>query len=294
MLARMGLRTKLNLVLAAVALSGLVLFAIASSLLLQQVAQDEVLQNSRIMMESAAGARQYTSSEVAPLIPMGAGQPFHPQAVSAYAAKKNFAVLHEKFSDYSYREAALNPTNLDDRASDWEADIINDFRAHPEKQEDVTVRDTAMGRALILSRPIVAAQPCLVCHTTPQAAPKSMVAIYGAQNGFGWRLNEIVAAQIVSVPMAVASERAAQVRNLVLVLYLGVFAVLFVLLNILLGVVIIRPIDRIARTAEAVSMGDAAAPEYVREGSDQIAGLSKSFNRMRRSLQEALRMLQGD
>jgi protein-histidine pros-kinase len=120
-----------------------------------------------------------------------------------------------------------------------------------------------------------------------------MIAIYGSQNGFGWQPNEIIGAQIVSVPMAVANNRAAKVRNLFLLLYLGVFVVLFVLLNIGLGVVVIGPINQMAKTAEAVSMGEVDTPEYVREGADQIAGLSKSFNRMQRSLKEALQMLRG-
>jgi protein-histidine pros-kinase len=287
----MGLRTKLNLVLAIVALGGVALFALGSTPLLESVARDEVLQSSRIMMESAAGTRQYTSQEVAPLLSGEMDQAFHPQAVSAYAAKKNFAVLHVTYSDYTYREAALNPTNPEDRASDWEADIINDFRAHPTKTETVSQRDTAMGPTLNLARPIVADPACLSCHSLPQNAPKTMIAIYGTQNGFGWQPHEIIGAQIVSVPMAVANDRAASVRNLFLVLYLGVFAVLFVLLNVALGVVVIGPIDKMARSAEAVSMGDIDAPEYVREGNDQIAGLSKSFNRMQRSLKEALQIM---
>ena len=289
----MGLRTKLNLLLAAVALGGAVLFALALTPLLESLARDEVLQSSRIMMESAAGARQYTSQEVAPLLSNQMEQTFHPQAVSAYAAKKNFDVLHTKFPDYSYREAALNPTNPEDRATDWEADIINDFRAHPAKSETVGLRDTAIGPTLNLARPIAAAPRCLACHSLPRNAPKSMIVLYGTQNGFGWQPNEIIGAQIVSVPMAVANSRAAQVRNRFILLYLGVFAVLFILLNIVLGVVIIGPIDKMAKVAEAVSMGEVDAPEYIREGSDQIAALSKSFNRMQRSLKEALRMLHG-
>jgi protein-histidine pros-kinase len=59
----------------------------------------------------------------------------------------------------------------------------------------------------------------------------------------------------------------------------------------MLSVVVIGPIDRMSKVAEQVSMGDVDAPEYVREGSDQIAVLSKSFNRMQRSLKEALQML---
>jgi protein-histidine pros-kinase len=290
---KLGLRAKFYLVLLAVAVGGVALFAVASTPLLRSVARDEVLQSSRIMMESAAGTRNYTSAEVAPLLSKDMTTTFYPQTVSAYAAKKNFAVLHAKFGDYTYREAALNPTNPEDRASDWEADIIDDFRAHPAKLESVTLRDTATGPSLNLARPIVNDAQCLMCHSTPGAAPASMIAIYGAANGFGWKPGEIIGAQIVSVPMAVANKRAGQVRTLFLLIYSGVFVLLFALLNLLLGALVIEPIDRIARTAEAVSLGDLDAPEYVREGSDQIAGLSKSFNRMRRSLQEALRMLRG-
>ena len=287
----MGLRTKFNLTLLFVALVGIALFAVAATPILEGMTRDEVLQSSRIMMESAAGTRKYTSEQIAPLLKSDMEATFHPQAVSAYAAKKNFDVLHAKFTEYSYREAALNPTNPEDRASDWEADIINDFRDHPQKPEIVLQRQTPMGRVLTLARPLTNKPACLSCHSTPGAAPKSMVALYGGQNGFGWRPGEIIGAQIVSVPMSVPVLRAAHVRMLFLVTYGGVFALLFILLNLMLGLMVIDPIDRMAKTAEAVSLGSMDVPEYVRGGSDQIARLSRAINLMRRSLHEALRML---
>lgn len=287
----MGLRLKFNLMLLAVALAGAALFAVASTPILDSLATDEVLQSSRIMMESALGARKYTSEQIAPLLEPQMQTTFRPQAVSAYAAKKNFDVLHANFSDYAYREAALNPTNLEDRATDWEADVINDFKDHPAKQEIVLRRDTPGGPTLNLARPLVAKPACLACHSTPAAAPASMIALYGSQNGFGWRAGEIIGAQIVTVPMRLANDRANRVRMLFLVPYVAVFAMLFVLLNLLLDYMVIGPIDRMARTAEAVSLGQMDAPEYSRGGSDQIARLSSAINRMRRSLQEALRML---
>jgi len=287
----MGLRLKFNLMLLAVALAGAALFAVVSTPILDSLATDEVLQSSRIMMESALGARKYTSEQIAPLLEPQMQTTFRPQAVSAYAAKKNFDVLHANFSDYAYREAALNPTNLEDRATDWEADVINDFKDHPAKQEIVLRRDTPGGPTLNLARPLVAKPACLACHSTPAAAPASMIALYGSQNGFGWRAGEIIGAQIVTVPMRLANDRANRVRMLFLVPYVAVFAMLFVLLNLLLDYMVIGPIDRMARTAEAVSLGQMDAPEYSRGGSDQIARLSSAINRMRRSLQEALRML---
>src|SRR5690242_12423026 len=107
----MGLRTKLNLLLLVVAALGAGLFFLVSTPFLEALAKDEVVQKSQVMMESAAGARAYTSEQVAPLLQGDIGASFHPQAVSAYAANKMFAALHDKFPDYSYHEVALNPTN---------------------------------------------------------------------------------------------------------------------------------------------------------------------------------------
>jgi protein-histidine pros-kinase len=246
------------------------------------------------MMESAAGARKYTSEQIAPILKPLIGHQFYPQSVSAYAAKRNFDVIRSKFPDYTYREAALNPTNPQDRATDWEADIINEFRAHPDREEISLERSTPTGPMLELARPLVNKPACLECHDTPAAAPASMIALYGNQNGFGWKSGEVIGAQIVSVPMLESSLRAAQIRKLFVIPFVVFLLLLFAAVNLLLHFVVIRPIEHMARTAEAVSMGKIDTPEYQHRGSDQVSRLAASFNRMHRSLSEALRMLGQD
>lgn len=287
----MGLRTKFNVLLVAVALAGFGLFAFAADPLVDAIAREEVLQSSRIMMESAAGARKYTSEQIAPILRPQIAQHFYPQSVSAYAAKRNFDVIHSKFPDFAYREAALNPTNPQDRAEDWEADIINDFRAHPTKAETSFVRTTPIGPMLELARPLVNKPACMECHSTAATAPASMIALYGSQNGFGWKPGEIIGAQIVSVPMAASAARAEHIRRLFVVPFAGFLLLLFVSVNVLLNFVVVRPLDRITAAAETISTGDLNAPEYVYRQKDQIGRLSASFTRMHRSLAAALRML---
>jgi len=274
-----------------VAVVGAGLFALAAEPLVNAVAREEVLQSSRIMMESAAGARKYTSEQIAPILKPQIGQHFYPQSVSAYAAKRNFDVIHEKFPDYMYREAALNPSNPQDRAVDWEADIINDFRAHPDKKEISVERATPTGPMLELARPLVNKPACMECHSTAATAPASMIALYGNENGFGWKPGEIIGAQIVSVPMSASAVRAEHIRSLFLLPFLGFLALLFISMNVLLHFVVIRPMEKIADSAEAVSMGKIDTPEYQYKGRDQIGRLASSFNRMHRSLVEAFKML---
>jgi len=287
----MGLRTKLNLLLLLVGGLGAFLFAVALGPYLNVLTRSEVMQSSRIMMASAAGARKYTAEQIAPLLMDRMGERFYPQAVSAYAAVKGFDVLHAQFTDYSYREPALNPTNLIDKSTDWESDIIQDFRSHPSQAESTTVRQTIRGPILNLARPIRADPSCLACHGAPLTAPRSMLAIYGSDHGFGWKPGEIIGAQIVSVPMKIADDRAAEIRNRFLAIYLGVFLILAATLNIGLRIMVTGPVRTMSTIAEAVSLGNADAPEFDRRGSDEIARLAQSFTRMRRSLEQALRLL---
>ncbi len=288
----MGLRMKFNLVLLLAFAIGLALAGYLSDQILKQNAREEVLQSARIMMESALGARAYTVQRIQPLLTLQMKREFRPETVAAFAAAQSFQVLRDKFPDYTYKEAALNPTNPSDRASDWEADIIQEFRNNAERKELIVERDTPTGRMLNLARPLgIYNEGCLTCHSKAEDAPKTMTDIYGVNNGFGWKMNEIIGAQVVTVPMAVPLARAQQTFTTFMILLGGVFVLLLALLNILLHFVVIRPVVRMAAIATEVSMGKPDVPEYVRQGSDEIASLSQSFNRMRLSLENAMKML---
>ena len=164
--------------------------------------------------------------------------------------------------------------------------------AIPELKELITERETPNGRILSVSTPVVISNPaCLRCHSTPEAAPATMVDLYGANNGFGWKLNEVIGAQIVSVPMRVPQVQAWKLFTQVMLGSIAIFATMMVLLNLLLHFVIIKPVRGIATLATEVSMGNMDAPEVVVRGRDEISRLAESFNRMRRSLANALKML---
>lgn len=53
----------------------------------------------------------------------------------------------------------------------------------------------------------------------------------------------------------------------------------------------IRPAKQIASLADRVSTGDLSVPEFKTSGKDEISQLGVSFNRMRRSLEKTMSML---
>jgi HAMP domain-containing protein len=289
----MKLSLKFNLVLIVVFALGLVVTGALSYRILQKNARQEIIDRAGLMMESALAVRGYTISEIRRLLVLQMTREFLPQSVPAYAATQVFDKLRANHPEYSYKEATLNPTNPRDRAVSWEADIVEYFRNNPEHKEQLGVRDTPTGQSLYLARPIQIKDPgCLVCHSTVEAAPKTMLAKYGTANGFGWQMNEIIGAQIVSVPMRVPIEQARRA----FVTFMGslavVSAVIIVILNFMLRAIVINPVTNMSRIADEVSKGNMEAPEFVERGGDEISVLAASFNRMRRSLEKAMKMLE--
>lgn len=288
----MGLRLRFNLVLIGVFVVGLVAAGVVSYDLLQRNARDEVIRSANLMIQTARAIRTYTVEQVRPELQPRQQDVFLPQTVPAYAATEVVGLLPDNYRDFTYKEATLNPTNPRNRAADWEADLIHAFRRDPELTSLSGERVAANDRQLYIASPMRIVDPaCLDCHSTPAAAPPSMVALYGDENGFGWKLDEVVGAQVVSVPMSVPVANANRAFLTFMISLCAIFAVLFVALNLMLSRMIVRPIAEMSRQADEVSTGNFDIPEFPERGRDEVSGLARSFNRMRRSLEQAMRMI---
>ncbi len=290
----MKLLAKFTVIFVLVFGSGLAVVGYIARNFLQRNARTQVLDQARLMMETAGSARDYTSHQIKPLLE---GQQAHiraflPETVPAFAATESFSYLRIKYPDYTYKEATLNPTNLRDRAADWEADIINTFRNHPQNGELVGERMTPTGKSLFLARPISAAAACLECHDTPQGAPASLIRHYGPQHGFGWKRDEVVAAQIVSVPEAVSLQMADAGFRTLMIDVGAIFLIGLIVLDLVIVLTVSRPVSRLSAMADEVSLGKLDGPEFPVTGKDEVSVLAASFNRMRRSLVQAMRMLE--
>lgn len=287
----MRLLGRINLVLiAAFALIGIAL-AVFGAALLQAGAKREVISDAGLMIDSALAMRVYTATEVLPLLSDQMRTRFLPQSIPYYAATQHFLTLRERHPEYSYKEATLNPTNPRDRASDWEVDLIEQFRNHPQSTQMEGERDTPAGRALYLARPIRAEPECLGCHGLASAAPATLLARYGGDNGFGWQNGEVIGAQIVSVPFASASANAHRIlRELVLSLAAGLLAA-FAIVNAVLYSMVLRPLRHISMLAEQVSLGESEGAPFPPYGAGELAALTASFQRLRSSLEKALKLI---
>ena len=289
----MKLLYKFNLIFVLVMALGVAVSAYISRNMLQAQAQEEVLATARIMMEQAVAVRGYTSGQITKLLAEQMKTEFLPQSVPSYSATEVLAAVQARHPESGYKEATLNPTNPRDRAAGWEVDIVGSFRGNPELKEFVGQRETPTGPSLYVARPLrITDGACLRCHSSVEAAPATMVAKYGPANGFGWQLGEVIGAQVVSVPMALPLARAAQSFKLFIGSLIGVFLVVGIVLNVMIWLVVVRPVTQLSALADRVSQGDLAAADFDSKSRDEIGNLAASFARMRTSVVQAMKMLE--
>jgi HAMP domain-containing protein len=288
----MRLQLKFNLILAACFLVGLALAAYPFYLSARNQAIDQLMSQIEVLRGEAMSIRDYTQDEIQPLLAEQSQVQFLPQTVPAYSAHTTFRNFRARFPQFFYKEASLNPTNPSDLARDWEVDIFQNLKNHPQIDHDLWLRNSDDGVFFTVSFPLrLSSEACMICHSDPDKAPASMVALYGKKNGFGYKYKDMIAAQIISVPMSSAQDKIWHSFWLFIGITSVIFLVLLVLLDFLLHQLVVRPLKRLAKTAEQVSMGDSSVSEYEYESRDEVGSLSSSFNRMRRSLDSAIKML---
>lgn len=290
---KLSLAVKFNLVFVAVFATGFAASGLFTHQLLQKSAREESLDNARMLMAAASASSIYTSEQIVPLLENRLKFEFVPQSIPSFSATEHLRELLKSYPNYSYKEATLNPTNPRDKATDWEAMVVNKLRGDPDLKELVGERTDGAGPSLFVAQPIQIRDPaCLACHTTPESAPKTVVDRYGPLNGFGWKLNEIVGARLVSVPLKEPLERANLLLRTYMLSLLGVFVFLFCALNLMVHLFVTRRLRQMSNLADRVSLGESDAPDMDISGNDELTRLAHSFCRMRTSLTRAMQMLE--
>ncbi|MEM7556502.1 MAG: DUF3365 domain-containing protein [Cyanobacteria bacterium P01_A01_bin.84] len=293
MLRNLKLTHKFTIVLIAILIIGTSVSGLALSAVLRHNAQREVTSTALLLMETMTSVREYTNQQVRDELKDKLETRFLPQSIPAYSATEVFRNLKKKqgYGEFFYKEATLNPTNPRDLANDFEESIVQKFRQDKNLKEWKGYRSLPAGDMFYIARPLAVSSPaCLDCHSTPERAPKTQIELYGGLGGFGWKLNEIVGAQVISVPASRVINRANQSSFLIVGIVSMIFALVIVLVNIFLNRQVVRPLKKITRVAEEVSMGHMDV-DFDSVSNDEIGNLAKAFKRMKLSLDKAMTRL---
>ena len=295
MYKNLKLGTKLNILLAIILIFLTVAVGIVLSLVLQDYAEQVVVDRASLLIETMNSVRNYTSTQINPELSsrLETEEVFLPQTVPAYSAREIFEHLRtdEQYNQFFYKEATLNPTNVRDQADKFETEIVQSFQNNSEAQMQ-GFRSIPGGEIFYIARPLkIEKESCLRCHSDPKVAPASLIASYGSDNGFGWQLNEIIGAQIISVPSSQVLDAARQLRNLVITRVVIFLLLASVLLNLFLKFTITDPLKKMSYASKQLSMGDMDM-EFEQKSNDEIGILAASLNRLKVSIKMAMDMLE--
>ena len=285
------LRKKFTVFLLLILILGLGLIGTALNFVLKKDTENQIASKALILIETMNSVRDYTSTQVQPELVDRIDTVFLPETIPAYSAREVFEGLRRKDVDYRnffYKEATINPSNLRDKANPFEKTLVEKFIANERMRERRGFYNAPGGKLFYIARPIkITKESCLQCHSTPDVAPKSVIDRYGAVNGMGWKLNEIVGAQIISVPAETVITQANKSFAIIMAIVSIIFALVIVLVNYLLNRNVISPLKKMARVAEEVSTGYMNA-EFEQTANDEIGNLAEAFKRMKLSLAMAM------
>jgi HAMP domain-containing protein len=303
---RLKLRTKFTLALSLIFLGGILAAWLIFSQLMQRHAEDIMTTRSLALIETMNSVRHYTSSQINPLLQsdLAVSEAFIPQTVPAYSARAVFEQLRSRpgYEAYQYKEATLNPTNPLDLADPFETGIVEHFRAQPDTTTLSGFTEVNGQQVFYNARPLrVSSEACLACHSTPENAPASLLATYGADGGFGWQNGEIIAAQIIYVPAADVVQNAQTWVGLIMLVVAIIFAVVILVMNFLLKGMVIRPVEQIAATATLISndewsptSGEIATVSQIAGRGDELGATASVFERMAKQVYEREQRLKAE
>jgi signal transduction histidine kinase/DNA-binding response OmpR family regulator len=280
MLRKLRLGTQFTLLLTLIFLCGIILSGITLSQAMQSKAEDEISTKAELLTQTMNAVRTYTSENVAPLLKqqLATSPKFISETVPAYAALtvfKNFRSQPEH-KDYVYREATLNPTNPRDQADEFETKLVEQFRQQPTLQKLSGYRTMDGVNLFYTARPLaVKKASCLQCHSTPDKAPKSQLVSFGDRGGFGWKLNEIVAAQTIYVPSDQVFQRGKQYLGLSMGIFASIFAVVVLVINRLLKQRVISPLNHLTAIARNLTTETITAEQMSEFNSQRIARVAR-------------------
>ena len=292
MLSRLKLSTRFTLLLSVVFVGGILLSGAVLWQALLQRAETEVTTKGLLLIDAMSSVRHYTSSRVRPLLAedLETEPEFIAEAVPAFSARtvfENFRA-NEAYADFFYKEATLNPMNEVNEADGFESQLVTALRNQPETVEISDFRTLDGQEVFYIARPLgVDSESCLGCHGDPAAAPVSLINSYGLDGGFGWQMGETVGAQMIYVPAGQVFDAALRSFLLVIGIFIGTFAIVLVLINVLLRQYVIQPIEILNTLASRISDDElqaadleAAALVQVTERGDELGKLAAVFQRM--------------
>lgn len=286
---RMGVLVSLLIICGGVAIALMVRAEV------RHTAVDNAASRAEILAAEALAVHTYFSEELKPDVFAMSDEfrepaYFEPSWMSSTYAVRELNVRFRALvpGEYYYKEAAINARSPLNEATGYEAEFLRALNTDPDLVEDERVRTVAGEPQYVLLRKAeTITETCLRCHSTPDAAPAGLVAIYGGERSFGRQVGEVASAISVRIPLEAEFARADQLAAKVT---LYIIATLVVVLLVMYGFVrqqALVPLARLRSFASGIGEGSVPLGARVQEsGPEEFVELAGALNRMSGQLED--------
>ncbi len=287
----MGIRTRFLIMMGVLSLLALVALGWSSYEFSRRAALKEAGNKGEIIFNYLQSQRHFFKQNQTPLISQLIEKDrFYPNLMSGFAATSTtFNYFNQRMPGFKIKYAAGNPLKETNRADAFEVEIINQFKADQNLTETSgTITKNGINffyQAIPLK---IDHQNCLVCHSDPALAPKDQVAIYGSENGYNWKMDEIVASLMVYIPISEAIAQAKQTAMILLAIGAGCLIFTLIVISIFLERGVVQPIMRLNSRTEEISLGKGLDKPVLIKSNDEIGSLSRAIDRLRISVARML------
>ncbi len=287
----MGLRNQFLVVIMLVSMVTLGVLGFLSYKFSQAEALQEAHRKVEILASYIKSSHSYAIKTQIPMTKQLVGKDrFYPELMSIFVMTRNTAETFKKEQPgYTIKNAAVDPLWKANKANAMEMRVINGFKADSGLGKSTGIIKNNGQDFYYQATPMKVKKKCLKCHGDPLNAPKDQVMIYGTENGYHWKLNDVVSAMFIYVPVTDAM-KAAQANAIKLVaIGGGCLAAAIIVLVIFLSVKVVSPIAELSRKAEDISLGKNLEKTVSVSPNLEIGQLSRAVDRLRMSIARFMR-----
>lgn len=286
----MSIRVRFIVVIGVLSLLASVILAYVSYQFSVKNAMADAKTQGEIVFNMIDSSRMYFKKTQRPLIgELVEDDRFYPEIMSGFVMTRGvWEIFEKRFPGYKFKQATLDPLYPSNKADADEKKLIQAFGKEKGKKNTEGIMEKNGKQYYYFARPIPVGEKCLRCHGAPEEAPKDQIEIYGSENGYDWRLGEVVSASVVYVPLDRAMAAAKKSATSLFAMGSAGIVILMGVIWVFLSSGVVAPLARLQKKTTQISLGKELNEDIGVSSKDEIGDLAKAIDRLRISTAKLL------
>lgn len=191
------------------------------------------------------------------------------------------------FSDYYYKNAAVNARSPENEADQYEKAFLEKIRKNPEMGawSDIVEFNGQPFFIYMQVNETFFSESCMRCHSSPENAPRELIAQYGSERSFYKKTGDVASVLSLRIPL---NNIYASINSLTVGLSLiitSILGLIFFVQWLFVKRTLIAPIKQITAKSSAIANDEKLLGEKILiTGDDELTEMARAFSDMSQNL----------